>query len=73
MIKKKEDSLIRIRTILSKKHISLGRAAKKAALKHLKFGFAEDYQEALVKDAEKKGLCFALKVLDKACQVEMSV
>ncbi len=66
-----KDEFVRLRKLLEYKH----RAAERGVLKlskDLVIDVAkEKYEEMLRKQGEKRGLCFAMKALDKACQTTM--
>lgn len=65
-----EDQFVRMRKLIARRHMSTTKAIKTLSAKYLKTPHQELLEEQLRKEGEKRGLCFALTVLDRACQLE---
>lgn len=66
-----KDELVRMRKLIVRKHLSAGRKAKSLSARVLATPVAEERDEMLRLVGEMRGLCYALKVLDKTCQTQM--
>jgi hypothetical protein len=68
-----KDTLVRMRKLLTRRHMRAIRKIKSLSSRYLAFNQSQDKEEMLRAEGEKAGLCYALKVLDKACQTEMTL
>lgn len=68
-----KDNLVRMRKLLTRKHTATIRKIKSISARVISLGLKEDEHEMVKRMGEKEGLCYALKVLDKTCQTEMSL
>lgn len=66
-----KDEFVRMRKLLTRRHQSAGRRVLKLSAADVRNNTQENRDEKLRKEGEKAGLDYALKVLDRACQMEM--
>lgn len=72
-MKENQDTFVRMRKLIARRHINVTRKIKSLSSRIIKVDLREDREEMTKKEGEKAGLCFALKVLDKMCQTEMTL
>jgi hypothetical protein len=70
---KEKDGLIRMRKLLSRRHINTANKIKSLSNRLIQYNMQADREEMIRKEGEKIGLCYALKALDKTCQTEMKL
>lgn len=70
---KPKDEFVRLRKLLEYKHRATDRGVLKLSKDLMLEVVKEKYDEMLRKQGEKRGLCFAMKALDKACQTTMDL
>lgn len=66
---KKRDEFVRMRKLLERRHIQVALAAKRCSARLIATPTQELRDEMLLKEGEKNGICYSMKVLDKACQM----
>lgn len=64
------DSFITMRKIINRKHSQTVVKIKRLSAKLIETPSTEVREELLRCEGEKRGTCFALKVLDRECQTE---
>jgi hypothetical protein len=65
-----KDKFVRMRALLSRKHTMTVKRISVLELRIAQFGMTADKEELLLRKGERMGTCYALKCLDKACQIE---